>query len=164
MQPALKLSASEWDSALAVNLSAAFYAARALLPFMTAARWGRIINISSMMAATAFGEDAAYCSTKAGLLGLTRSLAAEFGPHNVCVNAICPGNVLTKLMEDAAVTIERRDGLERGSFLRQRAQAIPLRRLGSPEDIAAVVSFLCGPDADYVTGQAIHVNGGLYYA
>jgi NAD(P)-dependent dehydrogenase (short-subunit alcohol dehydrogenase family) len=164
MQPALRLSASEWDSALAVNLSAAFYAARALLPFMTAARWGRIVNISSMMAATAFGEDAAYCSTKAGLLGLTRSLAAEFGPHNVCVNAICPGNVLTKLLEDAAVTIERRDGLERGSFLRQRAQSIPLRRLGSPEDIAAVVSFLCSPDADYVTGQAIHVNGGLYYA
>jgi NAD(P)-dependent dehydrogenase (short-subunit alcohol dehydrogenase family) len=72
--------------------------------------------------------------------------------------------VLTKLLEDTAVVIERRDGLEHGSFLRQRAESIPLRRLGSPEDIAAVVSFLCGPDADYVTGQAIHVNGGLYYA
>jgi NAD(P)-dependent dehydrogenase (short-subunit alcohol dehydrogenase family) len=164
MQPALKLNAAQWDSALAVNLSAAFHAAQALLPFMTAARWGRIVNISSMMAVTAFGEDAAYCSTKAGLLGLTRSLAAEFGPHNVCVNAICPGNVTTKLMEDAAVAIERRDGMEPGMFLRQRALTIPLRRLGSPEDIAAVVSFLCGPDADYVTGQAIHVNGGLYYA
>ena len=164
MQPTLRLPASEWESALGVNLSAAFHAARALLPFMTAARWGRIVNISSMMAVTAFGEDAAYCSTKAGLLGLTRSLAAEFGPYNVCVNAICPGNVLTKLLQDATVTIERRDGLEPGSFLRQRAQSIPLRRLGSPEDIAAVVSFLCSPDADYVTGQAIHVNGGLYYA
>jgi NAD(P)-dependent dehydrogenase (short-subunit alcohol dehydrogenase family) len=164
MQPTLKLTAAEWDSALAVNLSAALRTAQALLPFMTAARWGRIVNISSMMAVTAFGEDAAYCSTKAGVLGLTRSLAAEFGPYNVCVNAICPGNVATKLMEDAAVTIERRDGLEPGSFLRDRARSIPLRRLGSPADIAAVVAFLCSVDADYVTGQAIHVNGGLYYA
>jgi NAD(P)-dependent dehydrogenase (short-subunit alcohol dehydrogenase family) len=163
MRPALKLSASEWDSALAINLSAAFHAAQAILPLMTAAGWGRIVNISSMMAVTAFGEDAAYCSTKAGLLGLTRSLAAEFGPYNVCVNAVCPGNVTTRLMADAAASIERRDGLESGSFMHKRAQAIPLRRLGLPEDVAAVVAFLCSSDADYVTGQAIHVNGGLFY-
>jgi NAD(P)-dependent dehydrogenase (short-subunit alcohol dehydrogenase family) len=163
MQPALKLDASEWDSALAVNLSGAFHAAQAVLPFMTAAGWGRIVNISSMMAVTAFGEDAAYCSTKAGLLGLTRSLAAEFGPYNVCVNAVCPGNVSTRLMADAAASIERRDGLEPGSFMHNRARAIPLRRLGLPEDVAAVVAFLCSSDADYVTGQAIHVNGGLFY-
>jgi NAD(P)-dependent dehydrogenase (short-subunit alcohol dehydrogenase family) len=163
MRPTLKLNASEWDSALAINLSAAFHAARAMLPLMTAAGWGRIVNISSMMAVTAFGEDAAYCSTKAGLLGLTRSLAAEFGPYNVCVNAVCPGNVTTKLMADAAASIERRDGLEPGSFMHKRAQSIPLRRLGLPEDVAAVVAFLCSSDADYVTGQAIHVNGGLFY-
>jgi 3-oxoacyl-[acyl-carrier protein] reductase len=130
---------------------------------MKSARWGRIVNMSSMMSATAYGEDAAYCATKAGLLGLTRSLAAEFGPHNVCVNAVCPGNVATFMLERVAESVERRDGLEKGFFMRDRAQAIPLRRLGQPEDIANVVSFLCSTDADYVTGQTLHVNGGLYF-
>lgn len=95
---ALKMSAAQWQSTLAVNLSGAFLVSLAVLPCMTAAKWGRIVNMSSMMAVTAFGEDAAYCSTKAGLLGLTRSLAAEFGPYNICVNAICPGNIASKLM------------------------------------------------------------------
>ena len=160
---ALKMSAAQWQSTLAVNLSGAMLVSLAVLPGMTAAKWGRIVNMSSMMAVTAFGEDAAYCSTKAGLLGLTRSLAAEFGPYNICVNAICPGNIESTLMEEVAASVERRDGLEPGTFLRDRARAIPLRRLGLPQDIANVVSFLCSENADYVTGQALHVNGGLYY-
>lgn len=160
---ALKMSAAQWQSTLAVNLSGAFLVSRAVLPYMTVGKWGRIVNMSSMMAVTAFGEDAAYCSTKAGLLGLTRSLAAEFGPYNICVNAVCPGNIATQLMEEVAASVERRDGLEQGTFLRDRTQAIPLRRLGLPEDIAKVVSFLCSENADYLTGQALHVNGGLYY-
>lgn len=160
---ALKMSATEWQSTLAVNLSGAFLASRAVLPYMTVAKWGRIVNMSSMMAVTAFGEDAAYCSTKAGLLGLTRSLAAEFGPYNICVNAVCPGNIATTLMEEVGASVELRDGLEPGTFLRDRTRAIPLRRLGLPEDIAKVVSFLCSENADYITGQALHVNGGLHY-
>lgn len=160
---ALKMSAAQCQSTLAVNLSDAFLVSLAVLPCMTAAKWGRIVNMSSMMAVTAFGEDAAYCSTKAGLLGLTRSLAAEFDPYKICVNAICPGNIATKLMDEVAASVEQRDGLEQGTCLRDRTQAIPLRRLGLPEDIAKVVSFLCSENADYVTGQALHVNGGLYY-
>ena len=158
-----QLPVAQWEAALAVNLSGAFLVARSVFPYMVAARWGRIINMSSMMAMTAFGQDAAYCATKAGLLGLTRSLAAELGPHNICVNAVCPGNIETAMLEDVAKTVELRDGLEQGTFLKSRAHAIPLRRLGLPEDIAKVTSFLCSADADYVTGQALHVNGGLYY-
>ena len=153
----------QWEATLAVNLSGAFFAARSVFPHMSRAQWGRIINMSSMMAVTAFGQDAAYCSTKAGILGLTRSLAAEFGPHNICVNAVCPGNIDTMMMNEVAKSVEKRDGLEQGSFLKGRAQVIPLRRLGVPEDIANVTSFLCSPDADYLTGQALHVNGGLYF-
>jgi 3-oxoacyl-[acyl-carrier protein] reductase len=161
--PIMQLDIDQWQSTLAVNLSGAFFAARAVFPYMVAAKWGRIVNMSSMMAAIAFGDDAAYCSSKAGLLGLTRSLAAEFGPHNICVNAICPGNIVTPMMDEVAASVERRDGLEQGSFLKNRAQVIPLRRLGLPEDIAKMTSFLCSADADYVTGQALHVNGGLYF-
>lgn len=157
------LAAAQWEAAMAVNLSGAFFTARSVFPHMSAARWGRIINMSSMMAVTAFGQDAAYCATKAGMLGLTRSLAAEFGPHNICVNALCPGNIDTAMMDAVAQSVERRDGLAAGTFLKGRAQAIPLRRLGLPEDIANVTAFLCSADADYVTGQALHVNGGLYF-
>lgn len=160
--PADRLEIARWEATMAVNLSGAFLASRAVFPHMVVVGWGRIINMSSMMAATAFGEDAAYCTTKAGLLGLTRSLAVELGPHNICVNAICPGNVATAMMDEVARSREQRDSLEAGSFLKARAKAIPLRRLGLPEDIANVTAFLCSSDADYVTGQALHVNGGLY--
>ncbi len=161
--PTLALAPQQWDATLAVNLSGAFFAARAVLPYMSAAKWGRIINMSSMMSATAFGGDAAYCATKAGILGLTRSLAAEFGPHNICVNALCPGNIDTVMMNEVARSVELRDNLEAGSYLKSRAQSIPLRRLGLPDDVAKVTSFLCSADADYLTGQTLHINGGLYY-
>ena len=161
--PAATLEPAQWEATLGVNLSGVFFAARSVLPYMLAAGWGRIVNMSSLMAVTAFGQDAAYCASKAGMLGLTRSLAAEFGPHNICVNAVCPGNIETAMMDEVAKSVEKRDGLEAGSFLKSRAQAIPLRRLGLPEDIAKMTSFLCSEDADYVTGQAMHVNGGLYY-
>jgi NAD(P)-dependent dehydrogenase (short-subunit alcohol dehydrogenase family) len=160
---AVSQSLERWNLTIAVNLSGSFLVSRAVIPHMLAAGWGRIINVSSMMAETAFGEDAAYCSTKAAVLGLTRSLAAEFGPFNICVNAICPGNVATPMLDDVAKGVEKRDGLEPGSFSKQRAQAIPLRRLGRPEDVADVTAFLCSSDANYVTGQALHVNGGLYF-
>jgi 3-oxoacyl-[acyl-carrier protein] reductase len=159
----MNLPVKGWNSILAINLSGAFFASRAVVPHMVSAKWGRIINISSMMAEVAYGEDAVYCSTKAGLLGLTRSFAAQLARHNICVNAICPGNIMTAMLDEVAKKVESRDGLASGSFSKQRAQSIPLGRLGMPEDIANVTAFLCSSDADYVTGQALHVNGGLYF-
>ncbi len=160
--PALEVPLETWQLNLNVMLTGSLLCARAVLPKMVASNWGRVINIGSMMSNVAYGKDVAYCTTKSGILGLTRSLAVEFGPHNVCVNAVCPGNIMTEMLIKVGEQVEERDGLPAGSFLEQRASAIPLRRLGEPEDIANVVSFLCSSDADYVSGQSIHVNGALY--
>lgn len=160
--PAQEMPLESWQRHLDIMLSGSLLCARAVLTGMVDEHWGRIINMGSLMSFTSFGGDAAYCTTKAGMLGLTRSLAMEFGPHNICVNAICPGNILTEMLENVGRTAEKRDGLAPGEFLKQRAETIPLRRLGAPEDIANMVGFLCSEDASYVSGQSLHVNGALY--
>ncbi len=160
--PGLEVPLKEWDFNLAVMLTGPLLCARATAPGMIEQRWGRIINMASLMSFVAFGRDAGYCTTKTGLLGLTRSLAADLAPHNVLVNAICPGNIMTPMLEETGRLVEIRDGMEPGSFIRDRANDIPLGRLGQPEDIAKMASFLCSDDADYITGQSLHVNGGLY--
>ena len=160
--PLLDTSAEAWDMSLDVMLKGALLMAQAAAPYMIRARWGRIVNLGSMMGYVAFGEDAAYCTAKSGILGLTRSLSAELAKYNICVNTICPGNIMTPMLEQTAQAIEQREGLEAGSWLRERDRDIPLRRLGQPEDIGKAVSFFCSEDADYITGQSLHVNGGLY--
>lgn len=151
-----------WRRHLDIMLTGSLLCAKAVAAGMIEQQWGRIINLGSMMGSVAFGKDAPYCTAKAGILGLNRSMAVEFGPHNICVNAICPGNIDTQMLRDVAELVEQRDGLEPGQFLKQQAAAIPLRRLGVPEDIANVCAFLCSSDADYLTGQSLHINGGLY--
>ena len=160
--PLLKLARDSWDLSLDVMLTGTLLMTQEVTPHMIRAKWGRIINIGSMMGNVAYGEDVAYCTSKSGILGLTRSLAAELAKHNICVNTVCPGNVLTEMLEQTAEAIEQRDGLEPGSWIKDRAKDIPLGRLGKPDDIANVVSFFCSEDANYVTGQSLHVNGGLY--
>lgn len=153
---------AEWALSLDVNLTAQWLCARAVAPDMIAQRWGRIVNIASMMANVAYGRDAGYCASKAGVVGLTHSLAAELAPYNICANAICPGNIMTSMLEEVDAAIAVRDKKEVGQFLAERPSQIPLGRLGTPDDIAGVVAFLCGPDGGYITGQSIHVDGGLY--
>ena len=160
--PAMDVSMEEWNFNLAVMLTGPLLCARAVGPGMIEQRWGRIINMASLMSFVAYGRDVGYCATKTGLLGLTRSLAADLAKHNVLVNAICPGNIMTPMLEETGRLIEIRDGMEPGQFIRERAKDIPLGRLGQPEDIAKMASFLCSEDADYITGQSLHVNGGLY--
>jgi 2-hydroxycyclohexanecarboxyl-CoA dehydrogenase len=162
--PLLTSSLEDWYASLAVNLTGQLLCARAVVPDMMAQRWGRIINQASMMSKIAFGRDYAYCASKTGVLGLTRSLAAELARYNICVNALCPGNIMTAMLEQVDQAIALRENKQPGQFLRERPQEIPLGRLGQPEDIAGVVAFLCGPDGSYITGQAIHVDGGLYMA
>ena len=154
---------SNWQLCLDVMLNGSFLVAKEVAPLMINEGWGRIINLGSLMSHNAFGEDAAYCAAKTGMLGLTRSLSADLARHNICVNTICPGNILTAMLRNTAKAIEKRDGLEPDSWLRDQGQRIPMRRLGQPEDIANVVSFFCSNLADYVTGQTLHVNGGQYY-
>lgn len=162
--PLLGSSLADWELSLAVNLTGQLICARAVVPDMIEQHWGRIVNQASMMSKVAYGRDAGYVASKTGVLGLTRSMAAELAPHNICVNALCPGNIMTSMLEEVDKAISVRDGLQPGQFLREQHKNIPLGRLGTPDDIAGVVAFLCGPDGGYITGQSIHVDGGLFMA
>jgi 2-hydroxycyclohexanecarboxyl-CoA dehydrogenase len=152
--PFLKITGEEWDRILAVNLNGPFYCTQAVLPDMIDAGWGRIVNISSSSAQGGQQYMAHYVSSKAGLIGLTKALALEFGPKGITVNTIPPGFVDTPMLRAS----EER-GLLGGSVDRI-AEATPVRRPGRPDDIAAACAFLVSDDAGYITGQVIGVNGG----
>jgi 3-oxoacyl-[acyl-carrier protein] reductase len=138
----------EWHRVLAVNLDACFSTSRAAVAVMRRAAFGRIVNIASIAGIRiSYAGSAAYTASKAGLIGLTRHLAVEVAPHGITVNAVLPGVTATALLEEESL-----DAL---------ASSIPLGRAASPEDHAAVVAFLAGRDAGYVTGAAIPVDGGL---
>ena len=156
-------STANWQLCLDVMLTGSYLVAKAVAPAMKSLNWGRIVNLGSLMSHNAFGEDTAYCAAKTGMLGLTRSLSAELARHNVTVNTVCPGNILTEMLRATGKAIEKRDGLEPDSWLKNRGEAIPMGRLGYPEDIAKAVYFFCSENADYITGQTLHVNGGQYY-
>ena len=160
--PIFEVRPEVWKLLLDVMLTGPLLMSQAVLSGMIDANWGRIINLGSLSSVMGFGEDVAYCAAKSGIAGMTRSLAAELAGYQICVNTICPGNVLTDLMRETGVAIEKRDGLDPGQFLRDQTADIPLGRLGQPADIAHLAAFLCSDKAAYITGQAIHVNGGLY--
>jgi len=145
------ISIEDWSRIIDVNLTGAFHLIRAVLPSMRRQRAGAIVNVSSVAAWTVLGgSDAPYAAAKAGMLALTRAVAAEAGPDGIRCNAVAPGIVLTKWVEK-----------NMGGVARQ-AEHTPLRRLGKPEDIAATIAFLASDDASFITGEAITVSGGLY--
>lgn len=160
--PILDVSLDAWNACIDVMLTGSLLVSQSVAPHMINAKWGRIVNLGSIASQIGFGEDLGYVAAKTGMLGLTRSLAAELSTHNICVNTVCPGNILTGMLEETGLAIDKRAGSEPGTWLETRGNDIPLGRLGRPEDIAKAVSFLCSEDADYVTGQSLHVNGGLY--
>lgn len=147
---ALRMSDADWSEILEVNLSAAFRLSRAALKGMMKRRWGRIINISSVVGQVGNPGQANYVAAKAGLIGLTKTLAAEVASRNITVNAIAPGFVETPMT--APIGEERRA---------QLLKAIPVGRFGTPEEIAAGAVFLAGPEASYVTGATLSINGGM---
>jgi NAD(P)-dependent dehydrogenase (short-subunit alcohol dehydrogenase family) len=151
----LQVSPEEWERVVQVNLTGAFHCCQAVLPDMVEARWGRIVNISSSSTHSGQALLGPYVSSKSGLNGLTKSLALEFGPRGITVNAIPPGFIDTPMLRASAARGEFGPGGVDDAVART-----PVRRPGSPDDIAATCSFLCREEAGYITGQIIGVNGG----
>ena len=148
---AMRMKKADWDVVIATNLTGAFMAIQHVLPGMMRERWGRIINISSVVGEMGNAGQANYAASKAGLIGLTKSIAQEMGSRNITVNAVAPGYVETDMT--AGLSAE----------LKEKMLAnIPLKRIGHPDDVAAAVRFLASEEAGYITGHVLDVNGGLY--
>jgi 3-oxoacyl-[acyl-carrier protein] reductase len=150
-QLALRMKREDWDAVIATNLTAAFVCAQAVLKPMIRQRAGRIVNVTSVVGQAGNAGQANYAASKAGLIGLTKSLALEVASRQVTVNAVAPGLIDT----DMTRALPQRAGEEWSS-------RIPLGRLGSPEDVAAAVGFLVSDEAAYITGHVLAVNGGMY--
>src|SRR5690349_12481009 len=150
---ALRMKDADWDEVMETNLRAVFRLSRAVMRGMMKARWGRIINITSVVGASGNAGQANYAAAKAGVLGMTKSLARELGSRNITVNCVAPGFIDTDMTR--ALPQESRTAL---------LAQIPLGRLGEAADVAAAVAYLASPAAGYVTGTCLHVNGGMYMA
>ena len=148
---ALRMKDADWDEVMETNLRAVFRLSRAVMRGMMKARWGRIINITSVVGASGNPGQANYAAAKAAVVGMTKSLAREIGSRNITVNCVAPGFIDTDMTR--ALPDEQKKAL---------LTQIPLGRLGKVEDIAAAVGYLASPGADYVTGTVLHVNGGMY--
>ena len=149
----MRFTDEQWAKTIQVNLNGAFYATRAAAPLLLRAKGaGRIVNLSSVVGEMGNGGQAAYSASKAGIIGLTMSTARELASRGVTCNAIAPGYI------DTAMTAEHLPEAQRAKLMEQ----IPLGRIGRAEDIADAVAFLAGPEAAYITGQILRVNGGLY--
>ncbi|TAM66404.1 SDR family oxidoreductase [Mycobacterium sp.] len=148
------LTIDEWTKVIDVNLNGVFHVTQAVLPDMVAAKWGRIVNISSSSTHSGSPYQAAYVAAKSAVNGLTKTLALEYGPLGITANVVPPGSIDTPMLRKA-----ERDGLLGGS-VEDIAARIPVRRIGVPDDIAATCSFLVSEEAGYITGQIVGVNGG----
>jgi len=148
---AMRMKEAEWDAVIDTNLKSVFRLSKAVLRGMMKARSGRIINVTSVVGSSGNAGQINYAAAKAGIAGMTRSLAREIGSRGITVNCIAPGFIDTDMTR--ALSEEQRTAL---------LQQIPLGRLGGPEDVAAAVAFLASPQAAYITGATLHVNGGMY--
>jgi 3-oxoacyl-[acyl-carrier protein] reductase len=148
---ALRMKRDDWDAVIQTNLSGSFFCIQQVISGMIRERWGRIVNITSVVAEAGNAGQANYAASKAGLIGLTKSLAQELASRSVTVNAVAPGFIATDMTASLSEELKARV-----------TESVPLKRIGQPEDIAAAVNFLCGDDANYITGHVLDVNGGMY--
>jgi 3-oxoacyl-[acyl-carrier protein] reductase len=148
---ALRMKRDDWDAVIQTNLSGSFFCIQQVLPGMVRERWGRVVNITSVVGESGNPGQANYVASKAGLIGLTKSLAQELASRNITVNAVAPGFVETDM------TAGLNEGLKA-----KITDSVPLKRIGKPEEIAAAVRFLASDDASYITGHVLDVNGGMF--
>jgi len=147
----LRMKDEDWDMVLNINLKGAFLCAKAALKYMTKQRSGTIINIASIVGAMGNAGQANYVASKAGLIGLTKTIAREYSNRGITANAVAPGFIETAMTQALPENVRQ-----------ELAKQIPMGKLGTPEDVANAVRFLTSPWASYITGQVIHVNGGMY--
>lgn len=173
--PLFDLTAETWDPVMRVNLRGLFFCLQLVAKQMVAQipdevkqagraerSYGKIVNFSSIAGRSGRPYDAVYSATKWGVISLTQSAASYLAPYNINVNAVCPGLVPTPMWDNIdRIQGVQRQGLQPGEWMRRTIESIPLKRAATPADIAAAVSFLCSEDADYITGQALNVDGGV---
>lgn len=153
-EPFADITAESWDRVVAVNLTGTFHCLQAALPDMLAARWGRMVTVSSSSAQSGAPRMAHYVASKAGVIGLTKALALDLAPHGITVNCIPPGIIDTPMLRSA-------EGRGEVGKIEKLARMIPVGRAGTPDDIAATCGFLCSEEAAFITGQVVGVNGGM---
>ncbi len=147
----MRMKKADWDAVIDTNLTGSFLAIQQVLPGMMRERWGRVVNISSVVGESGNAGQANYVASKAGLIGLTKAIAQEMASRNVTVNAVAPGFIDTDMT--SVLSPELKEKIQNN---------IPLKRMGTAEEIAAAVEFLCSDKASYITGHVLDVNGGMY--
>ncbi|MCI0481358.1 MAG: SDR family oxidoreductase [Candidatus Dadabacteria bacterium] len=157
----LDFSLEDWQKAIELNLFSTITFSRAALPLMKAKRWGRIVNITSVAVKQPIDGLILSNTARAGVIGLAKTLSNEFGPHNITVNNVCPGRILTDRITHLAGEKAKREGTSLEDALAAMETDVPLRRIGRPEELASLVVFLASERASYITGTTIQVDGGL---
>jgi len=147
----LRMKEEDWSDVVNTNMSSVYRVSKAVLRGMTKARWGRIVNVSSVVAQMGNAGQANYCASKAGIEGFSRSLAKEISGRGITVNSVAPGFIETSMTEELSDSVKA-----------NMLSTIPMQRLGQPEEVASVVKFLASAQASYITGETIHVNGGMF--
>jgi len=147
----LRMKEEDWSDVINTNMSSVYRVSKAVLRGMTKARWGRIVNVSSVVAQMGNAGQANYCASKAGIEGFSRSLAKEISGRGITVNSVAPGFIETSMTEELSDSVKA-----------NMLSTIPMQRLGQPEEVASVVKFLASAQASYITGETIHVNGGMF--
>ena len=161
--PTVDLSEEEWDRSVDINYKSIYLSARQYIPYMVKQGWGRVISISSMAAKMAYPREISYMSTKAAVLGATRSLAIDLGPHGATANAICPGPIDTAMLAKTHQELADDFGMTKDQWDRQVIETIPVGRFGKPQEVAALIAFLASDEAAFINGQSINIDGGMVF-